>query len=249
MPEPVRRLTETGIEHFRNYLKELREGGTAEPPRSLLTDPEASEPFAPTRSIEERVLATRLEGARYLTEVFDDILGLEEDVGLWSWLSLFYFDQVCPPRADGVRSPGRDYRHIQEPGYRYAHRHLLSGPLLVYRTHRERATLLLCTKVHQENKFHHELASRQAFISNPAIIEAANLLYLDERAQGPKRGAQDAKQGPGTLGRFIDVVQQLDLNYDLYSMSAEAIVSLLPSEFDEWRRKKRFWLRRTAHSA
>jgi len=249
MPEVVRRLTEKGTQQFRDYLKELREGSTAGPPRSLLTGPETSEAFAPPRSIEVQAFPTRLELARYLTEVFDDIEGLEEDVGLWSWLSLLYFDHVCPARPDGTRWPGRDYRHILEPGYLYGHRHLLDGPFLVYRQHGERARLLLSTKIHQENHFHHELASRQTLISNPTIMEAATPLYLDERTRSPKRGAQDPKRGPGTLPRFVDVVQQLDLNYDLHSMSAEALVGLLPTEFDRWRQKKRFWSRRRAPGA
>jgi hypothetical protein len=240
MPEAVRRLTTTGIEQFRDYLKELREGTSAGPPSSLLTDPETSESFLPERFVEQRAFDTRLEAASYLSHVFDGVSALEEDIGLWSWLSLSFFDQVCPARPDGTRSPGRDYRHILEPGYLYGHRHLLGGPFLVYTLHREKATLLLCTKLHQENMFHHELASRQVFLSNPAIIRAASLLYLEPRTRRPKRGAQDPKRAPGTLRRFVDVLQQLDVNYDLYSMSADALVGLLPSEFDEWRRKKRF---------
>lgn len=234
----------TGIERFRDYLNQLRESSTAEPPHALLTDRQTSDSFSPPRRLERQDFPTRLEAARYLAEVFNGIEGLEEDAGLWSWLSLFYFDQVCPREPDGRRSPGRDYRHILEPGFRHGHRHLLGGPFPVYRLYKEDAKPLLATKVHQENRFHHELASRQAFISNPAIIKAANRLYLDDRTGRPKRGAQDSKRGPGTVHRFIDVVQQLDLNYDLYSMSAEALIDLLPSEFDGWRRKKRFWLRR-----
>lgn len=240
MTQTVRRLTQTGIEQFRDYLKKLREGATAGPDRSLLTDPKASEPFDRPGSIEDRSFPTRLELARYLTEVFDGIEELEEDVGFWSWLSLFYFDQVCPLGPDGRRQPGRDYRHILEPGYLYGHRHLLGGPFLVYRLHGERARLLLSTKIHQENDFHHELASRQTLISNPTIMEAADRLYFDERTGRPKPGAQDSKRAPGTLRRFIDVVQQLDLNYDLHSMTADALLGLLPSEFDQWRREKPF---------
>lgn len=243
MAEPVRRLTAAGIQQFRDYLEELREGRTLTPPRSLLRIEETSEPVSPVRSVEGRAFATRLEAARYLTEALYGLPRVEEDVGLWSWLSLFYFDQVCPARPDGVRFPGRDYRHIPEPDYRYAHRHLLGGPFVVYRLHGEQAALLLGTPAYRENSFHHELASRQAFISNPTIIGAVNLLYLDERTRGPKRQAQDPKHGPGTLRRFIDVVQQIDLNYDLYSMTAEAMVGLLPAEFDEWKRKKRSWFR------
>jgi len=43
------------------------------------------------------------------------------------------------------------------------------------------------------------------------------------------------KDMPGTLYRFIDVIQQLDLTYDLYSMNGEEILGLLPPEFDRWR--------------
>jgi hypothetical protein len=237
----VRRLTKPGIAQFREYLNNLRAGSTAGPPCALLTDPQASEPFAPERFAEQRAFETRLEAARYLSEVFAGLSAssLEEDIGLWSWLSLFYFDQVCPADTDGARSPGRDYRHILEPGYRYGHRHLLGGPFIVYRLHGEKATLLLGTKIHNENMFHHELASRQAFISNPAILEAASMLYLDRRTGRPKRGAQDPRRAPGTLRRFVDLLLQLDVNYDLYSMNAKAVLDLLPAEFDEWRRQRR----------
>ncbi len=243
MPErvAVRRLTQAGIEKFREYLGELRTGSTAKPPRWLLTDSETSEPFSPERFIEDRSFDTRLEAARYLCQVFEGCSDLEEDVGLWSWLSLFYFDQVCPARPDGSRSPGRDYRHILEPGYLYGHRHLLGGPFLVYRLHGEEALLLLCTRVHVENHFHHQLASRQVLISNREIVRAASLLYLHPRRRRPKRGAQAGNQVPGTLLRFVDVLQQLDLNYDLYSMSAEKILDLLPPEFDAWKPKRRWW--------
>jgi len=244
MPEQVavRRLTKAGIDKFREYLGELRTGSTAKPPRWLLTDSDTSEPFSPERWIEERSFGTRLDAARYLCEVFEGLSALEEDVGLWSWLSLYFFDQVCPVRADGTRSPGRDYRHILEPGYRYGHRHLLGGPYLVYRLHGDEALLLLCTKVHVENNFHHELASRQALISNREIIRAAAILYLHPRRRTPKRQAQD-RRAPGNLYRFVDVLQQLDLTYDLYSMSAEKILELLPAEFDAWKPRRRFWQR------
>ena len=41
------------------------------------------------------------------------------------------------------------------------------------------------------------------------------------------------KKSPGTLFRFIDVIQQLDLAY--YSMSGKDIIGLLPPEFDKWK--------------
>lgn len=238
MARKARVLTREGIDRFRSYLAELREGSSADPPRDLLDDPAASAPFEPERMVDTSIPETRLEAARCLDSVFGGITGVEEHVGLWTWLSLLYFDVVCPRRPDGGRSPGRDYRHVLEPGYRAGHRHLLAGPFLVYHLHGEEGRLLLSSRLHRENVFHHELASRQVFISNPSIIRAASLLYLDRRKGTPRRGGADPKRGPGTLRRFVDLLQQMDVNYDLYSMDAEAILELLPEEFDSWKRRR-----------
>ena len=65
------------------------------------------------------------------------------------------------------------------------------------------------------------------------IPEECRLL---DRSRGlPKRGAQGAAEHPGTLRRFVRVLQQLDLTYDIYGMSGKTIVDLLPPEFDAWR--------------
>ena len=79
-----------------------------------------------------------------------------------------------------------------------------------------------------------KLAGRQTLITNRGILDAARLMYFNESGNRPKRGALGREKTPGTLLRFIDVVQQLDLTYDLYSMSGREILKLLPPEFDRW---------------
>ena len=66
------------------------------------------------------------------------------------------------------------------------------------------------------------------------VIEALNALYLDRSRGLPKRGAQRVAAA-GTIRRFVRVMQQLDLTYDIYGMSGADIVELLPTEFDAWR--------------
>ena len=44
-----------------------------------------------------------------------------------------------------------------------------------------------------------------------------------------------ARNKAGTVFRFIDVIQQLDLNYDLYSTTGVEVLQLLPAEFDKWK--------------
>jgi len=237
----IRNLTNKGLAQFRGYLADLRQGSTAAPPAGLLQDPVFSAPLKWEAEVEQRGFETRLQLAQYLAAVLDDAEqdGLENDIGLWSWLSLFYFDQVSPAEENGRRKPGRDYRHILEPGYPNGHRHLLAGAWLVYSVYGLGETLsrlLLWTPLHLESKFHHQLAGRQTLITNQGILDAANKMYFNESLNKPKRGALMEKNSPGTLLRFIDVVQQLDLTYDLYSMSGAQILALLPAEFDKWKK-------------
>ena len=235
----IRQLNDRGLEAFRGYLDGLRAGSGSPPPADLLTDAGMTQPMPGGGQVEARSFKSRLEATRYLHTALAEVVSeaIENEVGLWSWLSLFYFDQVCPADPTGRRKPGRGYRHILEPGYPFGHRHLLGGAHLVYTVYgcgEMLSPLLLNTPLHIENKFCHELAGRQGFITDQGVMEAAARLYFDQRTEKPKRGAQIKKNAPGTLYRFIDVVQQLDLNYDLYSMSGAQVMALLPAEFASW---------------
>lgn len=241
MPMELRKFTDEGVERFRVYLRAAVEGSTAGPPRELLTDPKSSFSVRERLQIEPQVFANRLELARYLDRIFENLRErpdtLANDVALWSWLSLFYFDQVCPADEKGRRKPGREYRHIPEPGYPMGHRHLVMGPYLVYTVYGwgdGLSKLLLHTVLSAESKFHHEICSRQSLVTNKGIMEALHILYFDEAHAKPKRGPIMNKKAPGSLNRFIDVIQQLDVTFDLYSMPGAEIVGLLPPEFSHW---------------
>ncbi len=231
----VRRLNPQGIERFREYLQALKENPGVAPPVGILDDPDYSDVLQDQVEIVKVEFKNRTHMVKYLSTALENLntqLGAENQ-GLWSWLSLFYFDQVCPEDLSGCRKAGMDYRHILEKGYRHRHRHrhLLAGPYITYQMYREKARLLLHGLLHQENKIHHELAARQEFITNRSIIEATDTLYFDKDKNKPKAGIL-SKTRADSLLRFVDVIQQLELNYDLYSMEAQEIISLLPNEFN-----------------
>ena len=235
----IRRLTDDGIEAFRTYLAELRGGSVLPLPYHHLTAPGTSVRMGGETTIEKKSFPTRLELARYLEDRLSSVPmdAPAEDKNLWSWLSLFFFDRLCPAEKSGIRKPGKDYRHILEPGYPNGHRHLLAGAYLVYTVYGlgdALCPLLLWTPLPMESRFHHQLAVRQTLITNRGVLEAAHLLYFNSANGQPKRGALGRKNTPGTLLRFIDIVQQLDLTYDLYSMTGREILKLLPPEFDRW---------------
>ncbi len=236
MAELVRALNNTGIERFREYLAGLRDKAPGDPPWELLEHPGHTAELPVDVSIERRDFPNRLALGEALCEILAPLRVEETDrnKGLWAWLSLFLFDQVCPAGPNGARRPGQTYRHIPDFGYRHWYRHLLYGPYQVYRRHGHNSILLLFGPTHTESRVYHEIAGRQDLIANRGVVEAAAMLYLDTERQAPKPGSQIATTRGGSVRRFVRVLQQLEVNYDIYGMSGGDILSLLPSEFDQW---------------
>jgi hypothetical protein len=98
--------------------------------------------------------------------------------------------------------------------------------------------LVLSGPLHLESGIYQDITSRQDLLASRGVIEALNTLYLDRSRGMPKRGAQRTTLAPATIRRFVRVLQQLDLTYDIYGMSGAAILQLLPSEFDVWQEQR-----------
>lgn len=240
MPQ-VRKLSDKGTTLFNEYLGRLAQGAQEAPPLDLLTGQESSLPIEGAASVESARFTTRLQAAEYLHEALDAVPASEIDhnPGLWNWLALFYFDQLCPALPGGAREAGKSYRYILPPitsmeHFRHYYRHLLAGPYRVFRLHPNGARSLLSNPVEEAGDFNEQVASRLELVTNRGFVGAIDALYFDAEKQKPKRGALTRKK-PGTLRRLIDLHGQLDLTYDLYSLSTEQLVGLLPSEFNKWR--------------
>lgn len=231
----ARKLNSRGIKFFKKFLNDLRDKSILEPPFEILENPDYSDVFQDKAKVEKIEFQHRTHMVKYLSKSLIDLnasTGID-NTGLWNWLSLFYFNQVCPKDIDGKRKLGMDNRYILDDSFRYYHKHLLAGPFQTYKTYGNRARLILHGPVHTSNDIHLKLAERQNFITNPSIVGVADALYFDQDKNKPKLGAQSKTRG-GSLHRFINVIQQLELTFDLYSMSSEEILKLLPKEFDAW---------------
>lgn len=240
----LRMLTTNGINAFREYLESLRGASSAPPiPHGLLNDPEMSEGFDQQIEIEQRTFGSRLSASKYIDEVFTSsgVDGIENIPGVWAWLSLFYFEELCPKSKGGIRDPKKFARLLPEAhAFRY-YRHLLAGPYQIYRAFRDEpagAAIVLCQPLDKPGDYVEQLASRQEIISNRGVIEAATVMYFDPVKQKYKPGGQ-SKDKPGTLRRLVDILSQFDLTYDLYSFheaGATPFLELLPREFNRWKR-------------
>ena len=232
----LRRLNARGIEAFREHLRGIRAGVEFHSNPALLYVDEFSSPLLPRIEIAARRFVHKYDLAAFLSDRLQPIESpaLAGDAGLWSWLALFWFDHLSPLGADGKRRPREDYHYIPGDHGRGHDRHLLSGPYHLHRMHGEHARILLHPAPHQHGQFIYDLGYRRDFLTNRGLIHAIDLLYWNKRTRRPKRGATTPSR-PGNLRRLIAVFQQLELNYDLYGMSANEILALLPAEFDVWR--------------
>lgn len=236
----LRRFNEAGCRAFEAYLLRLKSGAQEEPSRALLEDPECTQVVCAGTEVGEESFATRLEAARsldvLLRSAFDK--SPERDQGLWAWLSLRYFDCVCPPSPkSGVRRPGELARHIPSIEWTKRFRHLLLGAWLVYQAHRDdpkRAMVLLCNPVHRPGEIVEQLVNKVDVLRNAHAVAVATAIYFDRETDTFRRGA--AGSGPGSARRYASVLGQFDVTWDLMSMEPRRIVELLPDEFSRFAR-------------
>lgn len=235
----LRSLTTEGIERFADYLSDARAGSHVEPPFSMLSDPYFTLDWPRDVDVDDVIsFADRFNCAQYLDTLFVEAgPEADQDVGVWTWLSLLYFEQLCPKRADGGRKILEQARYMPVlNNYRKYYRHLLYGPFVIYRAHRDapdRARVVLTGPVHAPGEVAEQLLAGQERVTNRAVLEAASDLYLGRGKNVLKSGA--AGKGPGSARRLVDYLNQLDRTYDLYQLSGAELLAMLPHEFDRFR--------------
>ena len=186
--------------------------------------------------IEQCEFESRRDFVEYIDERFR-AAGFFEDgdePGMWEWLSLYYFDAVCPPNRNGKRIPGVDGRHLMnDQNARRRHRHLLRGPYMLYRQCGPDGQLDLLLEdrlpVHRIAATH--IVERPRILGSPGALAAARRLYFDKASKKPRRGYSHEENG---LRAYCKYVNNLPDCFDLAEMSADTVIALLPGEFERW---------------
>lgn len=232
----LRRLTETGIDAFRNYLTALADEPTAAVPTNLLTDPAASEPLATSAEAEPRVFGSRLAAGQCLHGLFSaaGIPGLDRDRGVWTWLTLFYFDELCPADGNGKRKPGEEARLIPNMAEsRRYYRHLLLGPYSLFRFYHKQPELLRVFLMNEmtvgTSEAYRSFIENVELLASVSAVTVANHLYFDPVKQKLRRGA--GAKDSGSVRRLTEYLNQLTLTCDLQATTSEALIKALPREF------------------
>ncbi len=232
----VRRLTGDGIQRAKEFLAYMREHPRAkrEPPRDLLFGERYSRPFRATVRVEPRSFRTRREAAEYFVPRFDPIRHLVADhAGLWSWLGMYYFADTVRVEGDVVRLSREDETFVVDRqdgiSYRRRFRHYLWSSWRLYGAHGESVAFLLDKDLTWIGQLALRALDTVRIFNSAGIIQLMLRLYTEKGRQ--KRGFMYSVGGQRHLIRVLD---QLERTYDVYGMSTDALVRILPEEFRRW---------------
>lgn len=230
----LRRFTDVGLAGFDAYLVALRCDPALEPPYELLDGSETSEVVAEVE-VEELEFETRYEAGEYLHGLLEEaaLTDAARDKALWAWLSLWFFESVCPYDEQGMRKVRDRARYVPDvANFLKYYRHLLASPWRTYKAHRNdpaAAMIILCQPLDVPGDIVEQFLSRQGLVTNQGFLRAATHLYLNTETGSPKNGASSSAR---RLASFHD---QIEVTWDIYEMNPSEFLSKLPPEFDRFR--------------
>lgn len=202
-----------------------------------LDDQEIARPIYGTVKFEVEQFNTAKDMATAILRSCGDrhIGELAANQGLWSWLTFVLRDVLFAVGAAGQRQVREVHRWLpSDPGdYQKAQRHLVRMPVILVSELGSDADHLLCGPPGVLPEIREQLTSQQDMF-HPTFQRAARELYFDEAAHRLKRGS--GSKGGGSPRRLAEVRKQFDVTWDLYDLSPDRLLAILPREFDRFRR-------------
>ena len=238
----VYQLTPEGINAAKAWLSALKGGLSIPFPDAILTSSPFAQPVEPEIYVEKRNFNSRRDAGMYFIRRLARLgpARIIDDLNLWSWLGMFYFYEVVRKDSDNSPRLGRDpdiayvVSHNDPEWQKYRHRLRLAYE--IYARHGESAWLMLDEPVNSLSDFTDRLAGSPERFRAVGIVKLAHLLYTDTKTRQIKPGVFGrTATASGSLRRLMEVLNQLYMTYDVYGMSAEQLLPLLPSEFDRFK--------------
>jgi len=247
----LRKLNEKGLLMFGDFLKECyAQKFVQDIPVNLLQSSATSEVIDDVIELDEKKkFKNRYELGCYLTEKFEPVnmqayLG---DEGFWSALAIIWFDQLTILKKKTKEGKViTEHRIVEDVNYKYSkkfgrqQRHAIYTTWRLVSEHGEHVRFFMSNNLTMRGEFTELLMGTQKYINLKSVIEAADKIYRDEKSQtdwswkvGATTRVSRGGRG-GDIGRYIDWLKQININYDLYKISTDDLVGLLPSEFNRF---------------
>ncbi len=234
----ARTLTPDGIVLAREFLASVRAEPTADalPMDELLFDGRYSAALPRAPDVERIAVSTRRDAAVYLGPRLEPIQrDIADHAGFWSWLGMYYFAETAPRDRNGVvKLSPLDETFIvpvqEDRSYQRRYRHYLWSAWRLQQAHGASADFLLDERINSFGDIADRVFSYSRIFNANGIVQLILRLYTVDGRQKPRFG-----RAPGGLRHLIRVLDQLERTYDVYGMPAEALMRILPREFDPWR--------------
>ena len=235
----LRRFNPDGVAAFATYRARLTLEPSLQPPTQLLEDPALTDEVPGDLDVPARSFKNRMEAGVFLNTLIDaaGISLPERDQGLWTWLTLFYFDEVCPADGNGNRDPKKEARLIaQVDNFQRFYRHLLLGPFLIVRAHRDdpsRAIALLCKPRGSPAKSWSSSLRARSWSRTGRSLRPQH----DSDARPDFRLIQARRwlRREGRAAPFGSTPESTGHHLSLYGLGVDELLHLLPKEFDRFR--------------
>jgi len=234
----ARALTPVGIDAARQFLAEVRDNPTVEalPPDELLFDSVHTRGLLDAPDLRRTRMRTRFEAAAYLTPQLAPIQQrIADDAGFWSWLGMYLFAETAPRDPDGVlRLSPLDETFVVHSGesrsYQRRYRHYLWSAWRLQQEHGDYAGFLMDERLNSFGDIADRVFSSSRIFNAGGIVQLILTLYTEGGRQKRQFG-----RAPGGLRHLIRVLDQFERTYDVYGMSSDALLNVLPREFDRWK--------------
>ena len=233
---PAREFTARGIERALRFLADVRArpAGPWTPPRELLFGARYSRALPNAPALAQRRFETRREVGVYLSSRLRPIRRqIVDRASFWSWLGIFYFEGTVRVVDGAAKLSPLDQTFVIDPGspdsQRGMHRHYLRDAWRLFEAHGEEAAFLLDEVPASRGAIAERILQSQRIFNSTGLVPLILRLYTRDGRQ--KRGFKDR---PGGLMQFSRVLDQLERTHDVYHMSPDAVIRILPPDFDPW---------------
>ncbi len=232
----ARELTPAGIARAREVLADSRAHPTMPivVPHALLFDP----PFSAEVPNAPQVLSQPFESRRAAAAYFTPLLASArsrwfDHYGMWSWLGMYFLRDNIRMRDGRVDLFSRDESYVifsdESQSERRRYLHYLWSAWQVAEVHPD-ATYILDRPLMDQSDIVDRVFSYPRLFNSVAIVQLILRLYADGTNSKPLSG-----RSRGGLRHLIRVLDQLERTHDIYGMTLDQLLSLLPADFDRWK--------------
>lgn len=233
LKRPLRRFNDAGLHAFGVWLEKR---DASNPPLGILDDPALSEALPGGGDVEIKAFSRKYDMGVHISQCLGaDWETAIDDAGLLAWLSLAFHESTMV-NSSGKPYLGQPSRHSvatdnQWKSYTHSHRHLVRSAVFFAGHFGAAAQVFLAGHPSKHSKIEEQIGSRKSegLPFSQSVAEALFALYFDPAKNAIRRGA--ASNRGGAIERFVKVIRQLDLTFDVHAKSGGELVQILPTEF------------------